>query len=508
MMSFQNARPSRIAGSSSRVPGGGVPGALHDDTVGLPLCGSGSDAPRNDRALGAASPKRRDRPVNPKRDLSRRRFISGGAALAALPLLSRTSSAAEVDVVVVGAGAAGLSATRELRRRGVSVATLEASSRVGGRAWTNHSLFGVPYDLGAHWLHHSEKNHFVTYAKDTEFTVYPAPDAQTLYVGGRVAGKEEHSAYDAAYRDAVDAIAAAGRRGRDVSPASVVPDAGRWHDLVHFALGPYEMAKDFDAFSCVDWWNSDDGTDSYCKEGYGTLVAHSARDLQVHLSTHVQAIDWSGSGVAVQTDRGRMRARACIVTVSTGVLASGDIRFMPALPAEKVESFHGISMGHYEHIALFFDGNVFETGPDEYLLYNAKSHRAHSPALMGLLTNVSGTGLTLADVGGDFARNLAEAGGQVAIDFARTELREIFGGAIDRHLVKGHFTRWGNNRLARGSYASAEPGAYRLRPTLRRPVGDRVWFAGEACSVSDWATVHGAHESGRDVARLVAARTR
>ena len=120
-----------------------------------------------------------------RRNLTRRRFVAGGAALAALPLLSRTSAAAEVDVVVVGAGAAGLSATRELLRQGASVATLEASSRVGGRAWTNLSLFGVPYDVGAHWLHHSEKNPFVQYAKDTGFTVYPAPDAQTLHVGGR-----------------------------------------------------------------------------------------------------------------------------------------------------------------------------------------------------------------------------------------------------------------------------------------------------------------------------------
>ena len=78
----------------------------------------------------------------PKQNLSRRRFIAGGAALAALPLLSHSSAAAEVDVVVVGAGAAGLAATRDLLGRGVSVAALEASSRVGGRAHTDLALFG------------------------------------------------------------------------------------------------------------------------------------------------------------------------------------------------------------------------------------------------------------------------------------------------------------------------------------------------------------------------------
>ena len=441
--------------------------------------------------------------MSPAHRLSRRRFIVGGAALAALPLLSRTSAAAEVDVVIVGAGAAGLAATRDLLGRGVSVATLEASSRIGGRAHTDLALFGVPYDVGAHWMHRARKNPFVKHAKDNGFTAYPAPDTETLYIGDRKANDEEYSAYGAAYRNAIGAISSAGRRGQDVSPASVVPDAGRWHDLVHFAIGPWEMAKDFDDFSCVDWWNSEDGTDWFCKEGYGAVVAHGGRDLDVRLSTRVTSIDWSGSGVTVETDQGRLRAKACIVTVSTGVLANEDIRFVPALPDELVESFHGISMGIYDHIALLFDENVLGTGPDEYLLYNAQSHGAHSPELMGLLTNVSGTGLTLADVGGDFAMELEKAGAEAAIDFAKSELRRMFGAAIDKHLVKAHFTRWGHNTLTRGSYASARPGAYRLRSVLRRPVGDRVWFAGEACSADEWATVAGAHKVGRRVARLV-----
>ena len=409
----------------------------------------------------------------PKQDLSRRRFIAGGAALAALPLLSHRSAAAEVDVVVVvGAGAAGLAATRDLLGRGISVLTLEASSRVGGRAHTDLALFGVPYDIGAHWLHRAGTNLFVQHAKDNGFTAYPAPDTEALYVGDRKATEGEHSAYTAAYENAIRAMSAAGRRGQDVSPASVVPDAGSWHDLVHFAIGPYEMAKDFDAFSCVDWWNSDDGRDFYCREGYGALVAHGARDLDVSLSTRVTSIDWSGSGVAVETDRGRIRAKACIVTVSTGVLANEDIRFVPALPDEMVDAVHGISMGVYDHIALLFDENVLGTGPDEYLLDNAHTRREHSPALMGLLTNVSGTGLTLADVGGDFAMELENAGGEAAI-----RLREV-GAARDlrrRHRQaprQGPFHPLGaqhaHARLLRLGPAGRVPAAFRASPAGRR----------------------------------------
>ena len=437
--------------------------------------------------------------------ISRRRFLARSAALAALPLSNRAGASATVDVVVIGAGAAGLAATRALRERGISVVTVEASGRIGGRAHTDTRIFGVPYDIGAHWLHVAARNPFVRYAREHGFTVYPAPDEETLYKDGRKASPGDHDAFLKARSRAIDAISDAGRRGADVSPASVVADAGQWHDLVHFVIGPWEMGKDFDAFSCKDWWHSDDGSDWLCKEGYGTVLAHAARDLDVRLSTRAETIHWGGTGVAVETDRGTLRARACIVTVSTGVLAHEDIRFDPALPAGKLESFHGIGMGAYDHIALLFDQNVLGTGADETLLYNADSRGAHSPALMGLLTNVSGTGLTLADVGGDFALGLEAAGPEAAIDFARSELRAIFGTGIDRHLRRAHFTRWGHNSLTRGAWASAEPGAFHLRKILREPVADRIWFAGEACSPGEWATVAGAHKSGLHTALRVAA---
>ncbi len=407
-------------------------------------------------------------------------------------------------MVVIGAGAAGLAATRGLLRQGVSVITVEASGRIGGRAHTDRDIFGVPYDIGAHWLHHSSTNAFVQYGIEHDFTVYAAPNKQSLYVGNRKATAEQYAAYTTAYRTAIRAISSAGRKGRDVSPASIVPDAGEWHDLVHFVIGPWEMGKDFDAFSCKDWWNSEDGTDWFCQQGYGALLAHSARDLDVQLSTKVNTINWGNKGVLVETAKGTIRSRACIVTVSTGVLANEDIRFVPKLPDRKVESFHGISMGLYNHIALLLDQNIAGTGADEYLIYNADSHGAHSPSLMGLLTNVSGTRLSLADVGGDFAMELEVAGQAAAIDFARSELRKLFGADVEKHFVKAHFTRWGHNRLTRGSYASARPGAFPLRSVLRESVGDRIWFAGEACSIDKWATVAGAHESGLQVSKQVA----
>ena len=465
---------------------------------------------------GAQGPRRRvaDRPG--ERDAgrrgtpasgSRRDFLLGGSAvLLGVPLPARAALPADPDVVVIGAGAAGVAAARTLLGEGRSVVLIEAADRVGGRVHTDTAFFGVPYDTGAHWLHYAEENPFVRYGREHGFTMYESPDDEILYVGSREATSPEYEAFTAAYDGAVRAIARAGRRGRDVSPASVVPDAGQWHDTAHLLVGPWEMAKDFDRFSCADWYSGEDGTDWYCKEGFGALFAHSARDVPVSLTTRAETVGWGGPGVRVETDRGAIRARACIVTVSTGVLAHEGIRFDPPLPVAKRESFHGISMGIYNHVALLFRDNFFGVGADGYVYHKVESRGAASPEGMGVLVDASGTRLAYADVGGEFARALEREGPRAATDFALSTLRGIFGSEVDRQLVKAHATAWGSDPLARGAYASAEPGRRDMRDVLREPVGDRLWFAGEACSEDDWATVAGAHKSGVATARALHVR--
>ena len=86
--------------------------------------------------------------------IGRRQFLKtslSGFALATLPVISFAQS--NPDVVVIGAGAAGLSATAHLISKGKSVLCIEAMNRIGGRCYTDMTTFGVPADLGAHWLH-------------------------------------------------------------------------------------------------------------------------------------------------------------------------------------------------------------------------------------------------------------------------------------------------------------------------------------------------------------------
>ncbi len=431
-------------------------------------------------------------------NLSRRRFIAASlAALAVRPGVAAVP--ARPDVVVVGAGAAGLAATRTLLESGVTVVLVEASTRIGGRAYTDHETFGIPYDRGAYWLHHGSQNPFVKYGKTNGFDIYPAPENYRLYShSGQAVGPHELDEFWNSHNQIIKAISKAGKANLDVAASEVIHHiTGRWVHTAKLFEGPWSMAKDFEDFSTVDWWNSEDGVDNFCKDGYGTLVTHYGRGVNALLQTPVTRINWGGNGIKLQTTKGELKPKAVIITVSTGVLASGSIEFSPALPLEKRESFESISMGTYERVALHFSRDVVGMGADGYLLFEVGSDQKG----FATLTNASDSGLMYCDIGGNWARELQRESEVARINYALDRFKLMFGNAVARDFLHGATSAWAVDPLTRGSYASANPGQYAMRKILRQPVADRVFFAGEACHQSMWGTVHGAHLSGVATAR-------
>ena len=435
--------------------------------------------------------------------IKRRTVLSSGAAALAAPLFARRANAAAVDIIVVGAGAAGISAARELQKRGLTTAVIEATDRVGGRVISDTTTFGVPYDPGAHWLHHREENPFVDYGIAQGFDLYAAPEGELYYSGAAPMSDEELDAFGDAMDAAYAAIYKAGRKGRDVAPATVVPDLGDWALTADMFIGAYEIAKDFTNFSCKDWYTAEDGTDWYCREGFGALFAHSARDVEVSLNTRAEVIRWGGQGVSVETNNGTLTARAMVITVSTGVLASGDITFDPPLPAKKDEAFGAITMGHYNHVALQLKDNFFGIGEDGYFGYKITEASNGAPKGFAALVDACGHGITYCDIGGKFAKELSDAGGAAMYDFVVGDLKKAYGADVEKAIVKSHTFDWSKHPFTHGAYASAEPGGAWARAELRREEDDKIWFAGEATSTDDWATVAGAHKSGISVAKRI-----
>lgn len=432
--------------------------------------------------------------------LPRRSLLAGLLASSALPAWAQ-SLPTDPDVVVIGAGSAGLAAARTLIDQGRSVVVIEARDRIGGRAHTDTATFGVPFDRGCSWLHSADKNPYAALAKSWGFTTRNQDNAdETVRVGTRDANGSENAQYGRAWDGLQDAMAAAGAAGQDVSAASVSPRDLPWIEVCEAWVGPMSMGMDLENVSCLDWYQLDDtDPNDIIAEGFGTLVARFGEGVPVALGTPATRVRWGGPGVQVETPKGTIQARAAIVTASTGVLGAGTIAFDPVLPVWKQEAIADVPMGLLAKIPLLFDGARFDLASEGWLTYHTTSREA-----CFFLTWPWDQNLLIGFVGGGFGFELSAAGADAAVDFARGELRKILGADADKAFVRGGFTDWASDPWALGGYAAARPGRTAQRGKLAAALDERVFFAGEAVAGPFAMTCGGAYLSGEAVALDVA----
>jgi len=429
--------------------------------------------------------------------LNRRNFIAGSAAIASAPALGAVSASGETDVAIVGAGAAGIAAARKVAAAGRRFALIEASDRVGGRCVTDTRIFGVPFDRGAHWVHMPDINPVAKLAARTGLDLYPAPPGQKLRVGRRNAREGEMEDYLAALVKANRAIQEAARGKVDVACVQALPkDLGEWRPAVEFVLGPFGCAKNLDEISAVDFARSlERDVDAFCRQGFGALLAKLGADLPVQLNLPVTRMQSARNAVEIETARGRITARAAIVTVSNGVLAADKIKFTPELPKRHTEAIAKLSLGSYDHVALELKGNPLQLQNDDLVFEKAAGARTAA-----LLANVSATPLAMVELAGKLGRELAQAGEAAMIAFATGWLADLYGADVKKAIGRTHATRWTAEPWALGAFSAAAVGGQGGRKVLMEPVRERLFFAGEAVHETLWGTVGGAWESGERAA--------
>ena len=435
---------------------------------------------------------------------SRRTVVAGILSTATLPGLS-IASTFDVDVVIIGAGSAGLSAATDLIAQGKSVVVVEAANRIGGRAYTDTTTFGVPFDHGCSWVMGPKNMAYVEMAKEWGYTLHNHMNAdEAFFVDGREASSEQSDQLGYAWSKFEAALAKVGRSGRDIAASEVVPQDIEFMGNPQTWTGPLDWAVDLTDLSTQDYWNSEDaGSNFLIKEGYGTLVAQMGADIPVKLNNSVSKVDWSGNGVTVETSNGNIRAKCCVITTSPGVLNSGAIEFKPGLPDWKQQAIQNLPMGLLAKITLEFDGERFGLKPNQFLSYAVPGKMPAEAAYF--LSFPFDTNLMIGFVGGKFGWDLTSKGQDQAIDFALGELQKIFGSKVRSHFVKGHMTDWGTNPLTLGAYAAAKPGNHSARTELARPVADRLFFAGDTTSVSYPSLCGGAFLTGKRVAKEIEA---
>jgi monoamine oxidase len=435
--------------------------------------------------------------------LSRRSLLAASAAFAARgvfdpagnPVFAATAPAAgPADVVIVGAGAAGIAAARRIAAAGRRYVLIEATDHIGGRCITDTTTFGVPYDRGAHWLYLPDSNPLTKLAPNRG-DIYPAPRSQKVRVGRRFAREGELEDFLAAQVRATRAIDELGRKADAPGEQAMPADLGDWKSTVEFVLGPYNCAKDLTQVSTFDFAKAAERkTAAFAKQGLGTLLAALAQGLTVQLSTPATSIDTRG-GVSVVTPKGTINARAAIVTVPTGVISSGLLKFTPDLEHHHFDAFGRMALGSYDHIALELVGNPLGLDSDDLVF--EKSSDNHTAAI---LANISGTPLCVVDVAGSFGHDLSAKGEAAMFAFATDWLVSLYGAEIKNAIGKKHATRWNSEPYTLGAWSAAVPGSQFARRQLMDLVTDNVWYAGEAAHETLWGTVGGAWESGERAA--------
>jgi monoamine oxidase len=436
--------------------------------------------------------------------ISRRDLLAGVGGIAALSLLPRGSRAqgslsSNVDVAIVGAGAAGLSAARTLNAAGKSVVILEAMNRIGGRAFTESEILGMPFDWGCAWIHSADRNPFFPLAKQWGFDLAQHDDSvDRVYYGSRRFADKEMKRVKQVRDDIVRANERAAKQ-RDGAVSSIQQIRTPEEQVAATYIGPMDMAVDLDELAIRDYDDQAELEPNYLvREGLGSVVRSFGDGLPISLETPVRRIRYGGPGVVLETGKGEISARACVVTVSTGVLRAGSIAFDPVLPDWKETAIADVPMGMLAKIPLLLDGERFGLKPFEDILCEQQSNQD-----IYFLAFPFDFNLMIGFVGGDFGWEMSAAGRDVAVDFATGALKRMFGNDAGKHVVKGELSRWASNPWVRGAYSAARPGRTAARRELGRPVANRLYFAGEALAGEFAQTVGGASLSGQRTAKEV-----
>lgn len=395
----------------------------------------------------------------------------------------------DIDVAIIGAGAAGIAVARTLEGSNLSVLILEARDRLGGRGHTITVGDGIPFDLGCGWLHSAGQNNFVPIAEQLGFEIDKTRPPWREQTVEKAFPHAERADFIGALDSFYERAHAAAHSGRDTAASKFLEPGNRWNPMID-AISTYVNGVELDRVSILDMDAYEDTEVNWrVRRGYGALIAAYGAPCHVSFNTQVTLIDHSGARIRIETSRGTLHAGKVIVTVPTNLIANESIRFHPALPA-KVDAAANLPLGLDDKTMLALDG------PHD-LPKDGSLRAATMRTAMGTFhLRPFGQNCIEGFFGGTFARELEDAGEGALIAASIDEIVAILGSDYRKKLKPLGESRWAHDEFARGSYSHALPGHADKRAILAKPVDDRLFFAGEATSPHFFSTAHGAQETG------------
>ena len=435
-----------------------------------------------------------------------------------LPIIQRGKGGNQAEVIVIGAGASGLAAAKAIQAEGKKVIVLEARNRLGGRVWSNRIWPDVTLDMGASWIHGIDGNPLTVLAKSYNLTTVPT-DADLLVLHDtdgklltdnqltavetlfeKVATKLEElrTQYEADDEDDISLQAALDiiLPKMKLSQAELI----QLNYAVNVTI-EHEYAADVAKLSLY-YWDADDsqfsGADVLFPNGYDQIFQNLAAQLDVRLEQVVSEIAYSDEGVKVTTSQGEFTAEQAVITLPVGVLKKGVVKFSPPLPEAKQTAINHLGMGVLNKVYLRFPEMFWDEEVD-WIGYMS-ANKGEWSEFVNIAKAVQQP-ILLCFNAGAYGTKIEALTDEQIVAAAMQTLRTMYGAQIPDPTA-WLITRWLSDPFAYGSYSyRAVDATSDDHDALAAPVANRLFFAGEATSRDNSATVHGAYLSGLQAAK-------
>ena len=447
------------------------------------------------------------------------RYIAFSILLFALPAhAAKPADNFNYDTIIIGAGVSGLAAAAELNKHHYKILVLEARNRIGGRVWSMPQ-WGTTIDLGASWIHGIDNNPLRKIVNDLSITTKPTTYASTDvrlklqdmdYYDG-TGKKISQSEIDALILKIIKFEDFIGKQltNKNLSLEAALNAfikteklAGRERTLFTYLINStyiYEFGASLSHLSSrveeTFSHSKTSGVEVIFPTGYGQIPDYLAKNIPILLNHKVVAIHYNHSGVTIKTTDKIFHAKTVIVTLPVGVLKAGSVKFYPPLPEDKKLAIAQAKMGVLDKIYLSFP-YVFWDKKTEWIGILPSSAVADPAVEIMNYYKFTHTPILLVFTAGLQAAKYEQLSDQQIVNVIMQELKKSFGNKIPEPSSVV-ITRWSKDPYAYGSYSYLAAGiSLDLNRRLAKPVGSRLFFAGEATSETDPSTVHGAYLSG------------